>query len=146
MVLYLSVDVDQPQHSLCRRNNVSIVDGCCYSFVKNPSRLRKAYQCSTSERVGRETYKEALLRNCDERGDLWADQVRLIMDDRRASSDLHAADARYHEDCRKRFCGRLVQKNERADDDEVVNSDDNSDEFRLNVPSGSMPFLAIILI
>ena len=59
---------------------------------------------------------------------------------------FHPADARYHEDCSKRFCGRLVQKNERADDDEAVNSDDNSDEFRQNVPSGSMPFLEIILI
>ena len=75
-----------------------------------------------------------------------ADQIRLSINGHCASSDLHAADAPYHEDCRKRFCGRLVQKNERADDDEAVDSDDNSDEFRQNVPSGSMSFLAILLI
>ena len=122
MVLYLNVDVDQPQHSLCGRNSVSFVGSCVLL-----RRIRRTHQggekhINASERVGRETYKEALLRICDKRGDLWADQVRLSINGHCASSDLHAADAPYHEDCRKRFCGRLVQKNERADDDEAVNS------------------------
>ena len=40
---------------------------------------------------------------CDERGDKWSDEVRTRLNDRRSSHDLHTADARYHEECRKKF-------------------------------------------
>ena len=40
---------------------------------------------------------------CDIRGDPWAEEVRVRLSDSRCASDLHAADGRYHEDCRKNF-------------------------------------------
>lgn len=45
--------------------------------------------------------KEEILHKCDERNDKWASEVRLRVAG--AVSDLHAADARYHVDCRTRF-------------------------------------------
>ena len=38
---------------------------------------------------------------CNQRKDKWADEIRVRISS--AVSDLHAADARYHDDCRKLF-------------------------------------------
>ncbi len=38
-----------------------------------------------------------------DRGDAWAEQVRLRLSDTRCSHDLLSADGRYHVDCRKKF-------------------------------------------
>ena len=70
---------------------------------KPSDRWRTAYLCKTSVRKRRPIYKETVLQACDERNDEWAAQVRVRLSDTRATHDLHAADARYHEDCRKRF-------------------------------------------
>ena len=43
------------------------------------------------------------MKICDERDDEWASKVRVRLSDTRANHDLHAADARYHDDCRKNF-------------------------------------------
>ena len=66
---------------------------------------KEAYLCKTSDRnnLGREQYRKTLLDICDKRGDALADEVRIRLNDVRALSDLHAADARYHEKCRKTF-------------------------------------------
>lgn len=48
-----------------------------------------------------QSLKEEILHKCDERNDKWASEVRLRVAG--AVSDLHAADARYHVDCRTRF-------------------------------------------
>ena len=53
------------------------------------------------------TPKEAVLERCNEREDEWGREVSVRLHG--AVSDLHAADARYHDDCRKRFMvGRLT--------------------------------------
>lgn len=72
---------------------------------KHPDRWREAYLCRTSERGTNSIYKDKLLKICNERNDNWAEEVRTRLSDIRASHDLHAADARYHNDCRKRFTG-----------------------------------------
>ena len=73
---------------------------------KNPNRWRESYECHTSDR-GTELsiFKDAVLKVCDVRGDAWAEQVRVRLSDTQCSFDLHTADARYHEDCRKNFMG-----------------------------------------
>ena len=51
-----------------------------------------------------ETRKEHMkFQVCDIRKDGRADIVRVRLSNSRAASDLHAADARYHNDCRKSF-------------------------------------------
>lgn len=45
--------------------------------------------------------KDKILDKCDERNDKWASDVRLRVSG--AVSDLHAANARYHKDCRSIF-------------------------------------------
>lgn len=69
---------------------------------KNPSRWRPAYICRQVERIGHiKSLKQEILDKCDERNDEWASQVRIRVAG--AVSDLHAADARYHIDCRVNF-------------------------------------------
>ena len=66
----------------------------------HPDRWRKAVLCRTADRPGRQSFREAILEACGSRKDEWARQVEVrIMG---AVSDLHAADARYHDDCRKK--------------------------------------------
>ena len=51
-----------------------------------------------------ETRKEHMkFQVCDNRKDGRADIVRVRLSDSRAASNLHAADARYHNDYRKTF-------------------------------------------
>ena len=70
---------------------------------KHPDRWRAAYLCKTSDRKTKPIYKECVLKICDEWDDEWASKVRVRLSDTRANHDLHAADARYHDDCRKNF-------------------------------------------
>ena len=70
---------------------------------RHPDRWRPAYLCKTSERKRRPIYKETVQKACDERNDEWATKVRVRLRDTRANQDLHAADARYHDDCRRIF-------------------------------------------
>ena len=71
---------------------------------KNPSRWRKAILCRTADRPGRHSFKEAILDVCLSRKDEWGKEVEVRLAG--AVSDLHAADARYHDDCRKKFMGK----------------------------------------
>ena len=45
--------------------------------------------------VKRQPFKEVILKVCDARNDVLSDQVKIT--EQGAVSDLHAADARYHE-------------------------------------------------
>ena len=68
---------------------------------KNPKRWQKALLCRTVDRPGKATFKETILSVCEARDDDWAKRVEVRI--RGAVSDLHAADARYHDKCRKKL-------------------------------------------
>ena len=68
---------------------------------KHPTRWRSAYVCREGETVGKKTIKEAILEVCDARMDRQSQQVRVRLAG--VPSDLHAADIRYHVDCRTTF-------------------------------------------
>ena len=67
--------------------------------------------------------KKHLLNKCDVRKDKWPGLVRIRIQG--AVSDLHAADARYHLDCRQRFVSKSSVR-EAATTSSSVSSD--SDE------------------
>ena len=69
---------------------------------KHPDRWRRAVQCRTAyASPGKKSFKESILRVCDQRKDNVTEQVRFRVEG--ALSDLHAADARYHVDCMTNF-------------------------------------------
>jgi hypothetical protein len=69
---------------------------------KNPTRWRKAKLCRTADRgQNQTTFKEVIQDTCHKRTDEWSKQVQIRIQG--AVSDLHAADARYHVDCRLAF-------------------------------------------
>ena len=73
---------------------------------KNPSRWRPAYLVRTVD--PKNPYKTVILNTCAKRNDAKADEVALRVNG--APSDLHSAEARYHDECRKDFMGvRNVQ-------------------------------------
>jgi len=69
---------------------------------KNPKRWRPAYSCrEIGGAGGKKSLKQTILEACKRRQDELSDVVRQRVDS--ALSDLHAADARYHVDCRNSF-------------------------------------------
>ena len=64
----------------------------------NPSR---SVLCRTAERGNQNTFKHNVLRVCDSRHDDVSEIVKLRL--LGVVSDIHAADARYHDECRMRF-------------------------------------------
>ena len=63
---------------------------------ENPKRRRSVVTCRTADRgKDRKTFKDSILQTCSERNDAWSRdvQARVLF----AISDLHAADAQYHE-------------------------------------------------
>ena len=77
-------------------------DLCIMDFdPKHPSRWRRVVLCRTADRSGKETFKQVILNVCDLRNDEWASRVKIRIQG--AVSDLHAANARYHEDCKLSF-------------------------------------------
>ena len=66
---------------------------------KNPSRWRPAYRVRTVD--PKNPYKKLILDVCAQRGDAQADAVSVRVNG--AIADLHSAEARYHDDCRKSF-------------------------------------------
>lgn len=70
---------------------------------KHPDRWRRVVLCRTAVRgEERKTFKDTLLDVCRSRHDDWGREVELRLAG--PVSDLHAADARYHADCYKKFC------------------------------------------
>ena len=68
---------------------------------KNPGHWRQAFLCRTAERGEQQTFKQSILDVCNARQDEIGRTVKMRV--LAAVSDLHAADARYHDDCRKTF-------------------------------------------
>jgi hypothetical protein len=74
---------------------------------RNPSRWRIVRLCRTADRgAEKETFTTAILKVCEIRKDKWAGEVQGRLEF--AISDLHAADARYHEDATSTFIAPLV--------------------------------------
>ena len=75
---------------------------------KHPGRWRPAYVCREGENFRSRGLKEAIYETCEKRNDVQSEQVRVRMAG--VLSDLHAADMRYHVDCRSSFmCPRSIQ-------------------------------------
>ena len=70
---------------------------------KNPGRWRKAYLCRTvgDTSAGESDMKQEILNVCQTRHDEWSAEVRVRV--LGAVSDLHAADTRYHAECKLNF-------------------------------------------
>ncbi len=75
---------------------------CLNRNPKNPNRWRKVVKCRTANQGVQKTFKEVVLEKCDQRGDVWAVEVRTRVNG--ATSDLRAADGGYHDDSYKSFC------------------------------------------
>ena len=100
-----------PQKKKTRRSHSTLVEHClfCGAYCavepdkKNPSRWRIAYLVRTVDRKTQLPFKDVILNSCTERADAASDEVRLRVNG--AITDLHSAEARYHESCRKEFMG-----------------------------------------
>ena len=69
---------------------------------KHPDRWRKVILCRTDDRgEAKKTFKEVILNICTQRSNVWGKQVKFRVHG--ALSDVHAADGRYHEDCKNSF-------------------------------------------
>lgn len=73
---------------------------------KNPTRWRPAYMCRSIHKQQKlqkkpKDYKEYIIDKCKERNDDWGSEVEMRIEG--AICDLHAADARYHQECMQRF-------------------------------------------
>uniref|UniRef100_UPI00358E6C8F uncharacterized protein n=1 Tax=Myxine glutinosa TaxID=7769 RepID=UPI00358E6C8F len=74
----------------------------CEQDKKNPNRQkRRVVFCRTADRIHHKPFKTAILDNCHTRADQWANEVLVRIEG--AVSDLHAADAMYHYDCKTKF-------------------------------------------
>lgn len=75
---------------------------------RHPGRWHPAYVCREGETFGNRGFKEAIYEACEKRKDAQSEQVRVRMAG--VFTDLHAADVRYHVDCRASFmCPRSIQ-------------------------------------
>ena len=68
---------------------------------KNPKYWKKAFLCRTADRPGKRQFKHAVLEECIRIDDQQSRDVQLRVSG--AVSDLHAAEARYHDKCSKLF-------------------------------------------
>ena len=71
------------------------------SDPRNPTRRRATYLCKTASSGTGLSFKDSILEVCGRWKDAWANQVEVRLQG--AISDLHAAEARYHDSCRKNF-------------------------------------------
>lgn len=88
---------------------------------KNPSRWRPAYMCKEADVSGlKKSFKDSILEVCEIRKDEWAHSVRIRV--LGSLSDLHAADARYHVNCRSNFMSpKSIKSATRAESSEGAN-------------------------
>ena len=90
-----------------------LISSCIVYFVENRVVLyliRKIQNvgvkhfCRTSNRgKGLLSFKYVILLVCEQRHDEWGENVSIRVNG--AMTDLHSADARYHDDCGKNFIG-----------------------------------------
>lgn len=89
---------------------------------KNPKRWRPAYLCrKIGDADGQKSLKQAILNACERRQDELSDNVRQRVHS--AVSDLHAADARYHVDCRNSFLSEKTFAFAASKSDSQINID-----------------------
>jgi hypothetical protein len=75
---------------------------CLMNFdSKHPDRWRRVVLCRTADRKDQNTFKQSIIDTCEARQDNISQQVKMRV--LSSVSDLHAADARYHKDCRDNF-------------------------------------------
>ena len=69
---------------------------------RNPTRWKKVVRCATANYEDNEGgFKKTILDICDKRNDVQAEEVRRRVEG--AVTDLHAADAIYHQKCGAEF-------------------------------------------
>ena len=74
---------------------------------KTPTRWRPAYVCRQGETFKKKGLKDAIAESCEKRGDRQSDEIMIWLGG--VMADLHAADARYHVECKARFiCSRSI--------------------------------------
>lgn len=89
---------------------------------KHPKRWRPAYPCrKIGDASGKKSLKETILKACDRRQDELSENVRQRVHS--TVSDLHAADARYHVDCRNSFLSEKNLASAASKSDSQVNID-----------------------
>ena len=75
--------------------------------------------------------KVDILEKCNERGDKWSEEVKLRIHG--SVSDLHAADARYHVDCKGKFMSPRNVRLASASTSTASESTDSDDVFEVLV-------------
>ena len=78
----------------------------CEPDTKHPNRHKRVILCKTADRPQRKSFKAAIVDKCHARGDQWSNEVLVRVEG--AVIDLHAADARYHYDCKTKFVAPKV--------------------------------------
>lgn len=87
---------------------------------KNPSRWRPAYLCREIDVPGRRNLKKEIMKMCERRQDNHAEQISVRVAG--IPADLHAANVRYHVDCKVRFmASKSVQYAQAAAEQEGSN-------------------------
>lgn len=110
--MHESASNNQPKPKIMRRSEHSAFDfqqHCAFGGEKcimkpdphHPGHWRTAKLCRTADLGKGTSFKDAILNVCHQRKDAWAKEVehRVLG----AISNLHAADAHYHNDCRCKF-------------------------------------------
>ena len=73
----------------------------CKPDTKHPHRNIRVVLCKTADSPNHKNFKTVIMDTCRARRDQWANEILVRVQG--AVSDLHAADARYHYDCRTKF-------------------------------------------
>ena len=94
---------------------------CYEKDAKHPGRWCRYSRVRTVERVGKATFKDVILDVCKLRSDDWAKSVNLRQ--LGCFPDLHASDARYHQDCKKLFMHSKYIELLSQDKSHVLNDD-----------------------
>ena len=91
------------RQSICQtfnfRKHCPFLGGECKDISpKNPSRWRPYYFFRTVVTANNTPFKDFILKICLLRNETWSKEVKF-----RVESDLHAADTRYHQECKTNF-------------------------------------------
>ena len=86
--------------------------------------------CKMADRPQRKSFKATIVDNCHARGDQWSNEVLVRVEG--AFSDLRAAGARYHYDCKTNFMAPIsvqLAKASTSGDQSPVQSDPAYDKL-----------------
>lgn len=100
---------------------------------KHPDRWRPAYIIREKIVSQKKSIKELILDTCNKRNDEWSSHVRIRVEG--AVSDLHAADGRYHVNCRNAFLGELAVSAAKQACNEATKQNGNDKYFQEVVDS-----------